>query len=210
MLHSYWERCWSEEDPELLHQYLGSYRGSYLRELNVFKEHGVVNICDAACGFGAFYLLFASAGFEVQGFDISETAVEIAAAGLKKYGIVNPKIKIASILDTGYLDKAFDAVVAHAVLDHMMCADAKRALNELFRIITDGGLVLISFDCAEPGDYEGEHTRLEDGTLLYTDADRDGMLFHPYDRAEIGELLGDYKIIFEAQNSRERIFILQK
>jgi 2-polyprenyl-3-methyl-5-hydroxy-6-metoxy-1,4-benzoquinol methylase len=79
----YWERCWKGEDRAELHRYLDAYYGLQSREIELFKEHGAVSVCDAACGFGAYTLAFASNGFNVQGFDISETAVEITQDGLK-------------------------------------------------------------------------------------------------------------------------------
>ncbi|WP_420314800.1 methyltransferase domain-containing protein [Butyrivibrio proteoclasticus] len=39
------------------------------------------------------------------------------------------EIKVASILDTGYEDASFDGVIAHAVFDYLIVADAKRAVE---------------------------------------------------------------------------------
>lgn len=73
----YWERCWQDENQEDLLRYLAGYKSYKDEVINIFKQHKVRKICDAACGFGAYSLAFASNGFEVSGFDISSTAVEI-------------------------------------------------------------------------------------------------------------------------------------
>lgn len=207
---AFWERSWREEDLTELYMYLDMYRGKKSREIDIFREHNVINVCDAACGFGAFSLAFASNGFLVQSFDISETAVEITRNGLKKYGLDTVNVKVASIWDTGYASETFDGVVAHAVLDHLVLSDARKALNELLRITAPNGLVMLSFDNAEEDDLSEDHEVLEDETMLYTSGARRGMLFHPYDWEKINEFLKDLTVIYKADNQREKIVILQK
>lgn len=125
---AYWDECWKEDEGDDLYEYLKGYYKLSSRELDLFKENSISRVCDAACGFGAYTLALASNGFDTYSFDISEKAVEITKNGLEKYGIDLNKIKIASILDTGYEDEFFDGVVAHAVIDHLMVSDAKAAL----------------------------------------------------------------------------------
>lgn len=207
----YWERCWNEEDIQELFNYLDRYFEMRSTEIDIFKENNIKNICDAACGFGAYSLAFASNGFNVHSFDISETAVKITMNALKKYGLDAEKVKIASILDTGYEDESFDGVVAHSVLDHLTVKDSKTALIELLRITKSNGLVLISFDMVEEDDLKEPHVLLKDETIQYTYGNRAGMLFHPYDWVGIEALLKDYCILYKAEKGkRERVVILRK
>ena len=46
--------------------------------LDVFRECGVVNVCDAACGFGAYGAMLAANGFSVSLFDIASSSIELA------------------------------------------------------------------------------------------------------------------------------------
>jgi len=208
---TYWDRCWQEEVPEELYKYLAMYRDMNNKEIEIFKEHGVKRVCDAACGFGAYTLGLTSNGFEVHSFDISEAAVKITKDGLAKHGIESASVKVASILDTGYEAEFFDAVVAHAVIDHLTAEDAKKALNELLRITRQDGLVWISFDIPEEEDLEEKHIHHEDGTMEYTEGSRKGMLFHPYDWDEIEKLLDGHEPVHRAdKGSRERVVIIRK
>ena len=208
---TYWERCWKEDDSTELYRYLDMYYKMKSKEIDIFKEHNIVKVCDAACGFGAYSLAFASNGFDVYSFDISDTAVEITKDGLKKYGIDTTNVKVASILNTGYEDEFFDGVIAHAVLDHLIIEDAKKALEELLRITKTDGLVWISFDIAEEDDFAEEHITLDDGTMQYTGGSRAGMLFNPYDWDKIDELLKSYNIVYKADKAkREKVVILKK
>lgn len=207
----YWEQCWREEKIEELYSYLETYRNMQSKEIDVFKEHRIAKVCDAACGFGAYSLAFATNGFEVHSFDISSTSVEITKKGLLKYGINSENVKVASILDTGYEADFFDGVIAHAVIDHLMSKDATKALQELLRITRRDGLVLITFDIAEVEDYEEEHILFEDGTMEYVTGNRKGMLFRPYDWSMIDEFLKGYDMVYRQEKfGRERVVIIKK
>ena len=122
----FWENCWQSENPEAMYACLDSYYRWEDGIIDVFRAHRVEKVCDAACGYGAYSLAFASNGFQVTSFDISPSAAEITRRGLERYGIAA-------------------GVVAGSVLDHMTVADAQKALSELYRITKPGGLILVSF-----------------------------------------------------------------
>lgn len=208
---NFWEDCWKVENPQKMYAYLDGYYQFKDQIIDVFKEHHVKTVCDAACGYGAYSLAFASNGFQVKSFDISPSAVEITRRGLERYGIT-ADVKAASILSTGYEDEAFDGVIANSVLDHMTVADAQKALSELYRITRPGGLVLVSFDTPEESDREMSHEVLADGSLRYASGtSRAGMIFHPYDEREIAALLAGCSVIYARTNTKgEQIRILEK
>lgn len=207
----FWENCWKLEDPEELSVYLDRYYQLKDPIIDVFKEHHIESVCDAACGFGAYSLAFSSNGFQVKSFDISPTAVELTRRGLERYGIAID-VKAASILSTGYEDAAFDGVIACSVMDHLTAADAEKALSELYRITRPGGLLLVSFDTPEEADRETEHEVFADGSLQYADnTPRAGMLFHPYSEAEISSLLSGKSMIYAHTDQKgKQIRILKK
>lgn len=208
----FWESSWKLESAEELYRYLDGYYKLKNPVIDLFQQHGVKTVCDAACGFGGYMLAFASNGFEVQGFDISKTAVGIARKGLEKFQIDASGIKVANILATGYADASFDGVIANSVLDHLKAEDAKKALNELFRITKEGGLVMFSLDALENEDLEAEHIVLEDGSFLYTGEDgRKNMIFRHYDREKTYALIEGRAVIYEGMNHRnQQIIVLQK
>ena len=208
---TYWEKCWKEDSATDLYRYLDMYNGIHTEEIEIFKQNNIESVCDAACGFGAYSLAFATNGFKVHGFDISETAVAITKEGLAKYKYDTANFKVASILDTGYADEAFGGVIAHAVLDHLTMEDAQKALKELHRITKTNGMIWISFDVAEAEDFEEEHITYDDGTMEYTDGSREGMLFNPFEEDKIDELLRNYHIVHRVvKGNREVSVILKK
>ena len=208
----YWEKSWCKEDTEELSRYLEGWNGFTSTEMGVFNQYGVKKVCDAACGFGAHSLAFASNGFEVFAFDISPRAVELTTCGLHKYGYDNVEVKLAGITDTGYDDETFDAAAAYAVIDHLTEADGKRAIEELMRILKPQGLLLLSFDKAEEEDFQTAHEELPDGSMIYTDkSPREGMLYRPCDKEKISLLIDGYSVIKQWTNKKGSQFvILQK
>lgn len=208
---NFWENCWKQENSEKLYTYLDGYYLFKDSIIDVFRAHHVNTVCDAACGYGAYSLAFASNGFQVKSFDVSPSAVEITRRGMERYGIA-ADVKTASILSTGYEDEAFDGVIASSVLDHMTIADAQKALSELFRITRPSGLILVSFDTPEESDQEMDHEVLEDGSLRYADGtSKAGMIFHLYGKEEIDLLLAGKDVIYEHTNRKgEQIRILKK
>lgn len=209
---AFWEKSWETTNNEALLRHVREHRKMYAEseEIAIFKKAGLRRVCDAGCGFGAYTLALADRGFSVHSFDISERAVECACHILAECGC-EVEIKQANILKTGYMDGEFDGAFAHSVLDHMSCADAKKALDELCRIVRKGGLILLSFDTADEDELSEDHELLPDGSLLYTGASRkDGMIFHPYDRAEIRGLIEGKETVFESVNQKgEQIVIIR-
>ena len=208
----YWEKCWDSEDESDLNRFLSGWKGSKSDEMDIFTSSGVKRVCDAACGFGAHTLALLSNGFEVEAFDVSPRAVELTAAGLKKQGFENVKVKTASLLDTGYANETFDAVTAYAVMDHLVKKDAEQALREMMRIVKPGGLVLMSFDKLEEDELSMPHKLLEDGSMLYDEGTpNDGLLFHPYGDGEIEELVKGYRVISRRTDRKgNRVIVLEK
>ena len=206
----FWDKSWECEDIKELEKYLDGYYKLESKELDIFKENGITNICDAACGFGAYTLAFLANGFNVKAGDISPRSIEITKNLLKKYNLNAKDLSVRDILNTGYQDLEFDGVIAHAVIDHLTVEDAKKAINELSRITKKNGLIMLSFDKASSDDLSEKHDLLEDGTMLYSSGSLEGMLFHPYDEKKIKELLNGYNIIYQDETRRERVVIIRK
>ena len=208
--HTYWESRWSQTSAESLKEVLQSYHQGKDEILDVLKAHRVRRICDAGCGFGAYSLLLSSNGFDVEGFDLSESAVAVTKELLGNYKIDTSGYRAASVLQTGYEDEQFDAAVAYSVLDHMTVDDAKKGLKELSRIVRKDGLLVLAFDSLEEDDLELAHTVMPDGSLLYTQGERTGMIFHPFKEQELSELLDNKEILYRRTSTKgERVLVVR-
>ena len=168
-------------------------------------------VCDAACGFGAYSAMLSVNGFSVSGFDISQNAVNLTIDLLNRNNLAYGMYRVFDICSIDFPDASFDAVVAHAMLDHLPVKDVQHAVLELHRITRDGGLIFLSFDPLEPEDLEEPHEVMPDGSFLYVGGGRDGLLFHHYSDEEIHCLLQDKTILQWRENARgEREILLIK
>ena len=191
----YWDTVWDKNDIEKYRQYIKGYENVKNVMVREFQKHNCRVVCDAACGFGANSLILQSNGFDVWGFDISETSVWITKELLAPYGIQKERFKTASLSNTEYQDGFFDAVAVRAAMDHLCVDEFKSALSELQRITKANGLLYVSFDPMESDDLELEHSVLEDGSFLYTDESRNGLLFHYYSDEDIQKAFYGYEIL---------------
>lgn len=207
----YWENVWINPDIDEYERYLEGHKKVHRGFLEVFKKYKVKFVCDAACGFGAYSAMLAVNGYEVVGFDVAASSIELTRKMLGNLSVSTDKYFVSSITEVSYPSEQFDAVVAHAVIDHLSVEDANRAVEELLRIAKSGGLVYLSFDEISEEDTLIEHKVMEDGSYLYTEGDRSGLLFKYYTNEAIGNLLKNRKIIYRATNtSGEREIIIQK
>ena len=79
------------------------------------------------------------------------------------------------------------------------------------RITVKEGLIFISFDGIEDDDLNLPHRILEDGSFLYTEGRRKGMIFKYYTNEDIDKLTDNLKIIYrKTMDNGERQLIIEK
>lgn len=185
---AFWEESWANVDENRVKAYLQKSQEKPDAVIRYLHTIGARTVCDAGCGCGAYALKLAANGFEVCGLDVAPHAVELAQKLLEEAG-VQAAFKTASVLDTGYAENQFDCVLSRDVLDHMTKQDAKAALNELVRITKCGGKILVTVDFSDE-EYEAEpHTVTQDGDYSFTAGKWQEMVFHPYSKAELQEIV---------------------
>mgnify|MGYP004674704931 FL=1 len=144
----------------------------------------------------------------MSGFDVASGAVEIAERLMQSVGKF-AKLKTANVLQTGYQENEFDAVISRDVLDHMRKFDAKRAVRELCRITKPGGILLFTLDGMDE-EYEREpHCVTEEGDYLFESGKWEGMVFHPYRREEVMDLI-DAKAEIQVKDLAEGLLVQLK
>lgn len=185
---SFWNQSWEAIDPKRLLSYINTFDMSPDPIIEYLHTQQIKTVCDAGCGCGIYALKLAANGFTVSGFDISAHAIKIAQSLIASVSC-HADLKVASILSTEYANDQFDCVISRDVLDHMRKEDAKTAIMELVRIMKPGGILLFTVDSLDE-EYETEpHTVNSDGDYLFTSGKWDGMVFHPYSKQELQQML---------------------
>lgn len=206
---SFWESVWAGEKVEDYKRYISLNHDC--KFIDIFRQNNILNVCDAACGFGRYSAILSSNGFRVSGFDISESSVNLTKDMLNEFNLKFADFCVCSITDIVYEDESFDGLVAHSVIDHLTSAEAIKALNELFRIVKENGLIFLSFDSLEDDDISMDHEVLEDGSFKYTNGSRKDMIFKYYTDEEINKLILGRKVLyFNTSKNGEREIILKK
>jgi ubiquinone/menaquinone biosynthesis C-methylase UbiE len=98
---------------------------------SIFIKHNCDKILDAGCGVGWFGK-FKPSQVELHGIDHNPEEVKTAS----KYEIP----VIGDIRSLPYKNKFFDGIFCHHVLEHL--EDPKKAVNEFFRVLKKGGIVI--------------------------------------------------------------------
>ena len=151
----------------------------------VLKAHNVCSVLDVACGTGSQVLYLAQRGYHVTGSDISPAMLSIAE---KKAAHLRHKIALHHADMCTVQIGTFDAVLSiFNAIGHLTRADFSRALVQISKNLTPGGLYLfdiLNADALRDGDAITKLTidwqeQTDDGTIRkiqYSTLDATGIL----------------------------------
>jgi ubiquinone/menaquinone biosynthesis C-methylase UbiE len=97
-------------------------------------------ICDVGCGPGEIAVHLHSRGCTVVGIDISEEMIREAKR-------LSPDIQfeVGDMTRMRFGDNFFDAITAFYAIVHCTYDDARDAFREFYRVLCDGGVLLLAF-----------------------------------------------------------------
>jgi ubiquinone/menaquinone biosynthesis C-methylase UbiE len=130
-------------------QWVGAEVVSYLSERTADREAAFFLPCltsnlrllDCGCGSGTITVGLAQrvAPGQVIGLDREPAQVEKSRLHAAQHGVVNVEFRTGNVYEIPYPDGAFDAVFAHAVLQHL--SEPMQALREMHRVLKPGGFI---------------------------------------------------------------------
>lgn len=111
-----------------------------------FLDRAGVNLAgkvlDAGCGGGGMPLSMAEEAAYVVGIDLTDRFHEAGTRLAAERAVANLAFAQADGLALPFAGRSFDAVLSHAVIEHV--ADAPRYLGELARVLKPGGWIYLS------------------------------------------------------------------
>lgn len=162
-------------------------------------------ILDLGCGSGWLSVLLAREGFKVTGVDVSGHALGLGKQWADMEGL-QIQFDVGDLGELPYTDKSFDAVVANSIIEHLPFPLALTAMEKLRKVLISGGIFIGCFDKVGTG--PGEYFKLDDGTQVYTDNARKGMMLRYFPDDELKEILSDWKIVeFKTLESGTRFIV---
>lgn len=123
------------------------FKSALIREARVSAGHRVL---DLGCGTGTLLLMLARAcpTLELTGIDGDPEILRIAAEKASAGG-VRLELREAFAVDLPFADRTFDRVMSTLVFHHLTTIDKVRALNDAYRVLRPGGMLLVA-DWGQP------------------------------------------------------------
>ncbi len=134
-----------DEWPERYNRWFATPIGKLVKETEASLTNELLDsrpgekILDAGCGTGIFTLDFLARGARVVGLDISHQMLEYAVKETARYPFFRVR---GDMLYLPFKDNSFDKSVSVTALEFI--ADAKSAVDELFRVTRPGGYVVVA------------------------------------------------------------------
>ncbi|MFX1368544.1 MAG: class I SAM-dependent methyltransferase [Promethearchaeota archaeon] len=180
---------------------------SYLYDFLALTESSSLEKKILDCGAGGPrppLALFHSFGYEAHGIDISERQVEAASTFSKKHNL-DLRMKVGDMRKLPYESDSFSHVFTQNTLCHLPKADAKKAVEEMIRVLKKDGYLFVDFmstDCSFYG-AESMGDEVNPGEFLYIDDDGDEVLHCFYDDSESHEFLSGLETVKVVKISTE-------
>jgi SAM-dependent methyltransferase len=166
----------------------------------LLRRNDASKILDFGCGIGRHIIYFAKKGFEVYGFDASETAIERARAVLKSENLFADLRVWDMTKPLPYEDIFFDAVLVLRVMHHTYMDNIKRIVKEIDRVLKKGGYLFLqvpafsqeeTLRCRQEGLKSEEP---EPRTYVYSEGEEKGIPHHHFTKEELLRLFENYNI----------------
>lgn len=165
-------------------------------------------VLDLGCGSGWLSVYLCRNGFDVHGVDVAEHALELGRMWAEEEKLPI-KFKCQDISCLNYPSSFFGSVVANSIFEHLTYSLAEETVHALHKVLQQNGLLVACFDWVGTG--AGEFYELEDGTHVYTDKGRRGMMLRSFSDAEIRELFSAFNIhVLEPVSELTRILVAEK
>lgn len=124
-----------------------SYWRTYELPINQFHQRLISNdkenaptLLDFGCGPGDNALRFASAGFNIKGFDISEGNITVSRNLFAKNQMSEQgEFNVGTAEKLNFADESFEAIVGIDILHHV---DIPKAVREVKRVLKPGGIAI--------------------------------------------------------------------
>jgi len=187
-----WEKIFKRRVPYDLQVPIVDFR----RIVQLLKNNKAKKILDVAMGSGRHSLALASEGFQMYGFDLSESALEITINSLKN-SHYEGHFRLGDMFEIyPYKTNFFDAVIAIQAIYHGYKDDMQRAIDESARVLKNDGLFIFntSRDKKRPalGGDEDKIAEIDSDTYLPLEGREKGLVHYYPDKNRLKEMLSQY------------------
>lgn len=157
-------------------------------------------VLDLGIGEGRNSLFFAKMGYEVEGVDISQTAIERCIERAKNTNL-KLKAEVRNLKEIDIPEGTYSLIIAAWVLNFFKKTESEEIMRKINNGLKKDGFVYIGlFSLDDPG-YERAKKRLEVvGENTFYSPKRD-IFFHYFTEDEVLSLFADFKVIYYAKGT---------
>ena len=171
------------------------WKGHYSLEIlgSLCKGH----LLDAGCGSGKYSIPLQMRGFDVIGVDVSSGALEMAVKG-SVCRELDIKFLAADICHLPFPARSFDVIWCYGVLQHLLSAERKQAINEFRRLLPRNGILFMEVFGKEDMRYGGNE--VENDTFKR----KNGIIYHYFNKDELNGLLRGFSCRIDESKEEKR------
>lgn len=163
-----------------------------------WQQEGLQTLLDLGCGIGRHTLYFAQHGFHVTAADLSQDAVNAAAALCREHEVPSESVafEAADMLALPFAPESFDCVFSYQVISHQDTAGVQRAIDEITRVLKPGGKVFLTLCSKEHYAFHNpQFPKLDENTILRTEGAETDVPHFFADKPLIRRLFHDYDLL---------------
>jgi len=162
-------------------------------------------VLDLGCGVGRHVTYLGGRGFSMAGRDVAPTGIQRAYAACAERGLAFDG-QVCDMTALPWADATFAAALSISTIHHGLRTTIRRALDEVWRVLAPGGLLLVDLPCTERADYALLRTQVAAGLIQEVEPntfvddrpdseDPDGFLPHHYaDEPDMRDLLSRFAV----------------
>ena len=153
-----------------------------------FELHHVLDI---GCGTGKYLKFLQSDGFQTDGIDSSETAVEMAQKLLGE----DATIICTNMFDYEIPKNKYDLVVSVSTIHHGTKDQVQNLINSIFEAIAENGKIFITvpdFESSKAWDTFKDHEKIDEGTFAPLSGPEKGLPHSFYTKKEAQKLFSKF------------------
>ncbi len=177
------EKYWEEPADELYHI------------LFKWKQYKYKKILDLGCGIGRNSIFFASHGFQVSAYDLSESGINILREKIKETKLqIEPQV--GDMLNLPYKSEIFDGLIGFHSIYHTDYNGMKQVVEEIHRVLKKNAESFLTFNSKANSSFTDPSNKIIDSnTIIKTQGIEKGIAHTFLDYEEIITLLGKFSMI---------------
>ncbi len=150
--------------------------------VDLFIGRGCSQILDLGCGSGRHTVHLAKENFKTIGLDISLTGLGLTKGWLCEQGLESRIVQSDFRHPLPFCEGSFTGVFSTQVIHHARIAAVRLAIQEIWRVLSSGGVAFISVAAKKD---DGEFDEIEPGTIVPLTGSEAGLPHHIFSEEEL-------------------------